>query len=360
MKQLLLFASALALATACTTTPKGYSISGTAPDSTFNGQYVYLHDYVNGKMVDSSLVENGKFSFTGVADTPTIYRMILGRSYSNVIAANEEITVALDPNQSTVSSTGLNGQLGKLTTETSANMKALRQAYDSLSRVYPMNSDSFKVAFGAVREEATQKNAALYDTYLAANKDNMLGVYCLWTKVPEMSLSQIDSAFVQMPLAKNFTPILKVRTSKENAEMTSTGKMFVDFKGKDTAGKEIALSEFVGKGNYVLADFWASWCGPCRAEMPNLKELHNKYKDKGLIVLGVNVWDSKEKSEQAREAEGMTWSHLYASDNNDATTLYGIEGIPQIILFAPDGTIVARDLRGEDMKAKIAEVYAKK
>lgn len=360
MKNLLLFASAVAMATACTTTPKGYTIQGTAPDSTFNGKVAYLYDYAKDNPVDSAIVENGKFTFTGVIDTPSVFRVELARNYANIIGVNEIIDVSMDQNPASVSGKGLNGQLGTFLKETQKNMAEIRTAYDSLSKIYANNPDSFKLQFAPYQDAYESKNKQLADTYVAKNKDNMLGVYCLWSEIGEMSLTQIDSVFAQMPAAKAFKPFQTMRQEKVNEAKTAPGQKFVDFKGKDISGKEIALSDFVGKGNYVLADFWASWCGPCRGEMPNLKEIHEKYKDQGLIVLGVNVWDSKAKFDKAREEEGMTWSHLYASDNKEATKLYGINGIPQIILFAPDGTIVARDLRGQAMKDKIAEVYAKK
>ena len=134
--------------------------------------------------------------------------------------------------------------------------------------------------------------------------------------------------------------------------------MFVDFKGKDLNDKEVALSNYVGKGKYVLVDFWASWCGPCRAEIPNLIELAKKYGKKNFMVLGVNVWDSKPQFLNSLKHEGIKYEQIFM-ETNEATELYGIQGIPQIILFAPDGTIVARDLRGEAMKALVAEKIVK-
>ncbi len=114
----------------------------------------------------------------------------------------------------------------------------------------------------------------------------------------------------------------------------------------------------VGKGKYVLVDFWASWCGPCRAEIPNIKELYDKYHSKGLDVLGVAVWDKVEDTQKAIKELGIVWPQIINAQQIP-TELYGIQGIPHIILFAPDGTIVARDLREEAMKEKVAEVMKK-
>lgn len=140
-------------------------------------------------------------------------------------------------------------------------------------------------------------------------------------------------------------------SQKETAE----GVPFTDFKGEGLDGSELHLSDFVGRGKYVLADMWASWCGPCKSEIPYLAELYNTYKDKGLVVLGIATWDSPENIKKAVTGLNITWPQLIDT-GNAATEKYGVKGIPHIILFAPDGTIVARKLRGEVMKARVKEV----
>lgn len=134
----------------------------------------------------------------------------------------------------------------------------------------------------------------------------------------------------------------------EGLEKTAEGNPYVDIKGKDVDGKEVSLSDFIGKGNYVLVDFWASWCGPCRGEIPNLAKLHKAYKDKGLTVVGIFGWDKEENFAKAVKDEGITWAQIFDTEGK-ATDLYGIEGIPQIMLISPDGKIVKRNLRGEYM-----------
>ena len=111
----------------------------------------------------------------------------------------------------------------------------------------------------------------------------------------------------------------------------------------------------------MLVDVWASWCGPCKGEIPNLIELQEKFGGDKFTVLGVNVWDEEDKFKAALTAEGITYPQIYIPrDNKDnAPELYGIKGIPQIILFAPDGTIVQRALRGNAMKALVSEEMSK-
>ena len=123
--------------------------------------------------------------------------------------------------------------------------------------------------------------------------------------------------------------------------------------------QEVKFSDYVGKGTYVLVDFWSPWCGPCRREIPNIQQVYEQYKDKGLQVLSLAVWERKPQSHTIETAAelGMDWLHI----NNCGqipTDIYGVEGIPHIILFAPDGTILKRNLRGEAMMNEVDKVPA--
>ena len=134
---------------------------------------------------------------------------------------------------------------------------------------------------------------------------------------------------------------------------------YTDITGTDADGKPIALSDFIGKGNYVLMDMWASWCGPCKGEIPNLARLHNQYKDKGLTVIGLFVWDRQENLKKAMESEGITWPQIVDKESK-STQVYGVDGIPHIILFSPDGTILKRNLRGDAMIKTVEEIMNRK
>ncbi len=124
-------------------------------------------------------------------------------------------------------------------------------------------------------------------------------------------------------------------------------------------GKEITqrvrLSDFVGHGKYILVDFWASWCGPCRGEVPNLKAVYDEFGGDDFEIVSVAVWDKAEDAFDAIEEEGMNWTQIVCSakTNQIPTQVYGIEGIPYIILIDPDGKVIGEDLRGKQIRKAV-------
>ena len=158
----------------------------------------------------------------------------------------------------------------------------------------------------------------------------------IYVHTPTESLSLIDKLSTRLKASLDMDRLKEQLVVEQETEV---GRMFKDMKGITPDGKPINLSDFVGRGNYVLADFWASWCSPCIAEIPHVIELHEKYKDKGLKVIGITVRDAPEKSGKMVEEKHIPFPQIYESK---PMSTYGVLGIPYTILFSPNGTIIER------------------
>ena len=158
--------------------------------------------------------------------------------------------------------------------------------------------------------------------------------------------------------AREDPSISKIKEAIASKSATAEGMPFVDFTViQDPDAPEtstVSFSDFIGKGKYILVDFWASWCGPCLRELPNIKAVYEKYAGDDFDLLSVAVWDEPAATRAAAGEHGIVWNQIINAQRIP-TDLYGIDGIPQIILFGPDGTIVKRDLRGEGIEAEVAK-----
>lgn len=342
-----------------TATAQNYTIKGKA-DNEPNGKVIYLIDQNTLLATDSAVVSDGVFEFKGNANDQLLFELknIEKRGREKVyifIAPGSNVSVDLTTFPATVSDNGgMNDILAALDAEVKSKGEALNKVIRRLQTE------------GKSRDEIAQMlNSdveAMYGIYRKAiddNSDNMVGAYILAMTAPHFyqSLSDLDAAIAKVKYADRIDYLRRVRNSYKVSASTDPGAMFVDFSGFTVDGKPSKLSDYVGKGKYVLVDFWASWCGPCRQEIPNLLELQKRFAGDRFTVLGVNVWDNEDKFKASLVSEGIDYPQIFVPRNNkdNATELYNIKGIPQIILFAPDGKIIKRDLRGAAMKSLVEE-----
>lgn len=255
---------------------------------------------------------------------------------------------------------GFEGSLtDRLSSETAFRWKMTKALSDKLHELGVDTSLDDDKKTELFQEFYASQQETIRDYYLDLldkNRDNYLGIKAISSLQPVFgdTPARLDSLMnLLSPEAQESSFIVSFRQANKTRIATAEGRMFTDFEVKQPDGKVLRLSDFVGKGKYVLVDFWASWCGPCREEIPFIKEVWNEFRGERFDILGVASWDKPANTQAAIKELGIPWSQILGA-GQDVTSMYGIEGIPHIILFAPDGTILKRNLRGEGIREAVA------
>lgn len=342
-----------------------------------NPAKVYLSYRVDGNTVlDSTAVTNGSFQFKGSVKSPVMAQLIAdykGGGLKNLGRKGDVLSFYLDNGVITVNATdSIKNSVIKGSKINDENLIYKNLLAGPVKAMASVNSDyaaapdekkkdeSFKKELNERYEKAAEEKAALQNKYIKQYPGSFFSL----TALKEIAGSSMDVAKVE-PIYKALSTELRSSASGvefakqiEAARATSVGAMAPMFTQNDVNDKPVSLADF--KGKYVLIDFWASWCGPCRAENPNVVEAFNKFKDKNFTILGVSL-DQPGKKDlwlEAIKTDGLNWTQV--SDlqgwKNVVAAQYGVRGIPQNYLVDPNGKIVAKNLRGEGLHKKLKEL----
>lgn len=297
--------------------------------------------------VDTTItVTDGKFTVTVPASRISMGRMRVGNVIGPFVSDGTRLTLSV-----------IDGK--ELSFKSDSPKKSVQEAFQSFNKTM----SDFQEKYQPMLESATstEEEDKVYEAYQSdvrdfclkttdANKDNVLAVVAIENLNYLLSTAQMDSVLTSLdPILSGNKTIAAMNLTMAANRNTGEGKMFSDFTIDDDK-----FSNYVGKGKYTLVDFWASWCGPCKKELPNLRNIYSKYAGEDFDMLSVAVWDEPQASLDSAKALGIVWNHMI-NGQKPVTDLYGIEGIPHIILFGPDGTILKRNLRGEGIETEIAK-----
>lgn len=326
-----------------------YRIDGMAPADA-NGQWVYLYKPSGQGASDSVQIANGRFTLErAVAEDGLIAHLVIPRSY-NLSFIPEEGIIKADLAASGATGTPLNDEHTQKSKYRKGLIEEARAKLKSIRADKNLDDKAKEEAQEKVSDELYAKIKPLAEADLKEHPNDAIGLIALQNLLgmEDVNVAKAEALLQQAgDRLRAEESITKMVTRLRRVEATQAGAQFVDFEGVDDANKAVRLSDYVGKGHYVLVDFWASWCGPCRREIGHLKKVRDAYTDKGLVILGTVVWDEMEDHLKAMKELEITWPQIF--NKTEATELYGLAGIPQIILFDPAGKIVARDLRGEEI-----------
>ncbi|MGB5238101.1 MAG: TlpA disulfide reductase family protein [Flavobacteriaceae bacterium] len=362
----LIIAAAVVFLGSCESAPEGFVINGKLDGAVPDGASVYLRKAnENNKPVDvdTTTMQAGSFSFAGVQDSPEVYYVFIDNARGSIPVIVENAVIDIRAQKDSLFYAEVKG-----TDQNDVFGDFFNAAKEMASRAQSMNQDMRQAVaekdtsvMNSLREEYFELQQEARDQeieFVKGNPDALVSALIISKLMATKAISteEIENLYEALtPEVKQSNVGKSIITQIKKRKRTSIGAKAPDFSAPTPAGEQLALYDVLGK--VTIVDFWAAWCKPCRAENPNVVQLYDKYKDKGLSILGVSLDRRAEDWIKAIEDDGLEWHHVSnVRYFDEIAQLYNVSAIPATFILDGNGVIVAKDLRGPELENKIAEL----
>lgn len=363
MKKLIYLSILIVITLSCNNDKNNYKIEGNIGG--LEDQYVYLQGPSDAdfKKIDSVKTSSGSFTFKGVLDIPTQQYITFENLDAEITFFNEASNIAINGHVDSLKKTTVKGSETQKTYEKyQGRLNQLRDQQRDIYNKYrqaqmQQNQDQMKLYENQYRKLDSIRRS-YSDNFVEDHPKSVVSAYIANRFAYNYDLEKLKETVNGFdPSIKDSYYVNQLKDRITKLEHTQIGKKAPDFTMENTEGEPVSLSDFRGK--YVLLDFWAAWCSPCRQENPNVVKAYQKYNDDGFTVLGVSLDRKKENWLKAIEKDNLTWTHVSDLEGweNKASNKYGVMSIPQNYLIDKEGTIVGKNLRGEELHKKLEEIF---
>ena len=357
--------------------PVNYTINGAA-SGVADGTVITL-SRIEGRnkpvVVDSTTVTNEAFKFTGNQMVEKYFLTVAdvkGAFGFFITGANEVMDIALNTEKmsaGTVTGSALNDayvayqkeksvineSISALVTDYGNDKKAINDNEKLKPAEKKKQLEALDEKINARYEELDAQQKEVTKTFIMANGANIAGQREFLQTPYVLEAEELSTLAAGLP-DKTTPAAVAIQQRLESVNNTLDGKPFVDVELNDPQDQPVKLSTWIGKGTYVLVDFWASWCGPCRRENPNVVAMYKKYHEKGFDIVGISRDRAKDKWVEAIAKDGLIWNHVWDKDAV-AAQKYAVDFIPTMFLYDKEGNLIARGLHGESLRAKLKEIF---
>lgn len=368
MKKIFYLFTAASLLTACNSGNSSYTITGSVEGAS-DGDSVYLQQKVGNRQLvrlNSAAISNGKFTIKGEQDSTINCYLTYNAPGKEALMMdffleNGKIDIELTHNNDVATGTPNNdayqeirAQLNDLNRQLTVTFSALGDTALTAEQRQQRQKEM---------EEIQEKMMKVTIDGIKKNIANAVGIHLLKQNFIYMDVDDLEPLMSQIPANyANDAGIVRLKDNVARLRTTAVGQKFTDFNMITPEGLSVKLSDYVGKGQVVLVDFWASWCGPCRREIPHILDLYERNKKAGFVVVGVSLDHTLEDWQKGIERLGITWPQM--SDlkfwNSEGARLYAVSSIPHTVLIDGEGTIIARGLDGKDLDEAVAKALNNK